>query len=88
MENEDILDENENEEGGDLQMGSEEREAMENISADRAIPETDELQTMMQKAFNSSSIQKKKNLFSQLQDFFFAMSGKIFFKSNIFNHYS
>ena len=81
------MDENHNEinieeieEDGDIGMvGINEQAAIDNIVAERSIPEYDEMKSLMDKSLSSTvSAQKnKKLLFSQLQDFFFGMCGKI-----------
>ena len=68
----------ENDDEGDLGL-EQEQAAIRNITADRNIPEFDELKSLMDKAYGStgSAVSNKKQLFSQLQDFFFCMCGQI-----------
>ena len=54
----------------DEEENVEELAAVNNISAIREIPETDELKPIIDKASASNAVSKKKALFAQLQVFF------------------
>ena len=68
----------ENDDEGDLGL-EQEQAAIRNITAERNIPEFDELKSLMDKAYGSTgnAEKNKTQLFSQLQDFFFCMCGQI-----------